>query len=103
MIASAKPTETKEFTLRWLRKYFNFNVFVSVVNKEKADLDADVLIDDNIENIFAFSARKGVGILFSQPWNREREELKPMIKEGKVRICKDWPEVLKQIEELDFQ
>jgi len=104
MIASARPAETKEFTLRWLRKHFdnNFKKFINTGNTVKADLDADALIDDNLDNISAFTSNKGVGILYSQPWNREREKLEPMIKVGKVWVCNGWIEVIKKIEELEY-
>ena len=104
MIASARPTETQEFTMRWLTKHFDsyFKDFINTVDTGKADLDADILIDDNIDHISAFSSNKGVGILFSQPWNREREILEPMIKIGKVWVCNGWLEVKRKIEELDY-
>lgn len=72
-IVSAQPKSTMQMTDEWLEHngFINHNKNYYVFDKTQSP--CQVLIDDKIENIYEFEAKKRLGILIDQPWNRHVE------------------------------
>ncbi|MFW9876106.1 MAG: hypothetical protein ACFFG0_23635 [Candidatus Thorarchaeota archaeon] len=94
IIATNRPKETKKYTKKWLKRYFEYHEFVNTRKIGKENLSLDILIDDNLDNIKGFSEFGGLAILFSQPWNKfYDEETKRLIKSKKIILCKNWEDI----------
>lgn len=102
MIATSRPKETEKATLKWLSSNFKFHKYLNTHGKGKKSLKADILIDDNIENIEGFSKDHGIGLLFSQPWNKNRSSIIDLINRGKVYYCDGWTNVLNILKLLEY-
>jgi 5'(3')-deoxyribonucleotidase len=100
-VATARPKITEDTTRKWVSSHFKYHDFCNTKGKSKDCVDSDVLIDDYVPNIEEFSKNKGVGLLFSQPWNRERNRLENLIRESKVLCCDDWKDVTNAVKMLD--
>lgn len=100
IVATARPTETEEATRTWVSNHFKFHDFCNTKGKQKDCVLSNILIDDYIPNIKHFALRKGIGLLFSQPWNQERDELEKLIEENKVFCCNNWEDVISAIKEI---
>lgn len=97
-IASHRPEETEAVTREWLESNFDITDFVNTRGKGKASIDADLLIDDRIENINDFSrCRERRAILFDQPWNRDRRKINDLYETGLVNWANSWSEILEII------
>ncbi len=101
IIASSRPKQTEEETLKWLSSKFNFHEYINTHKSGKKSLQVDILIDDNLTNVEEFSRKKGVGILFSQPWNQKHQTIKDLIKNQRVFCCNDWAEVISTLKILN--
>ncbi len=101
VIASSRPKKTEKETIYWLSNNFNIHEYINTFNKNKGSLEVDILIDDNISNIKNFSKNNRIGILFSQPWNQKRQEIKYMISKKKVFCCIDWKNVIDTLKILN--
>lgn len=63
--------------LEWLQKFFgrrNFRDFIFTPQKHLLSRRGDFLIDDREKHADSFSAGGGTGILFPQPWNRNKDK-----------------------------
>lgn len=100
-IATSRPKETENATLRWLSSNFRFHEYRNTREKGKKSLRADILIDDNIRNIQEFSSISGIGLLFSQPWNQNRSSIKDLVDRRKVYCCYGWTSVLSIVKSLE--
>ena len=100
-VATARPQKTEDITREWVSLHFKYHDFCNTKGKSKDCVDSDVLIDDYIPNIEEFSKNKGVGLLFSQPWNQDRKRLENLIRENKVLCCDDWKDVINSVKMLD--
>jgi len=100
-VATARPKETDDATREWVSSHFKYHDFCNTIGKSKDCVHSDVLIDDYIPNIEEFTKNKGVGLLFSQPWNRERKRLDNLIRESKVLCCANWKDVISTVKILD--
>lgn len=70
IIATSRPPEKDEVTRKWLRdRKIPHDIFVNTRRTGKGMITADVLIDDNPQNIIEFARKGRIGILFLQPWN----------------------------------
>jgi 5'(3')-deoxyribonucleotidase len=97
VVATSRPVETEAATITWLRLHFKFHEVAITRETGKAVLGLEYLIDDNIDNLKTFVRAGGVGILFSQPWNRAADddpEIREFFKDNRLKRCSGWPEVL---------
>jgi len=101
IIATSRPSETEDSTLNWVSLNFKFHEFCNTRGKSKRSLNADILIDDNVQNIEDFSKSTGLGLLFSQPWNQDRSSVERLIEKGKVYCCEGWMDVLEIVKMLE--
>lgn len=102
-VATARPKETEDATIEWVSSHFKYHEFCNTKGRRKDCVLSDVLIDDYIPNIEDFAKNKGVGLLFSQPWNEERTTLESLIREGKVKCCDNWKEVINAVKKLNSE
>lgn len=59
----------------WMQKFFkkkNFRDYILTNKKYQCAGPGAILIDDKEKHVDAFTAAGGIGILFPQPWNRNR-------------------------------
>ena len=103
VITTSRPFETESATIDWLRRNFSksFHEFVNTRLFGKESLGLKVLVDDYPNNIKRFASSGGIAVLFSQPWNREEdEELRELVRAGKVTRCEDWKGIRVVLERL---
>jgi 5'(3')-deoxyribonucleotidase len=93
-VATARPKKTEDATREWVSSRFKYHDFCNTTGKSKDCVNSDILIDDYIPNIKEFSKGKGIGLLFSQPWNQDRKELENLIRRNKVFCCDNWKDVI---------
>jgi len=98
VIATSRESCTDSWSQEWLDKHrVPYQKFVNTGSQGKTLANADIIIDDYIENIEAF-VRKGPpdrqAILFAQPWNHDTRNIADLLKSGKVRIANSWQTVL---------
>lgn len=101
LVATSRPKEVEDVTFAWVSSNFKFHEFRNTRGKSKSCLNANILIDDNLQNIEDFSDNTGVGLLFSQPWNHERSSIKSLIDRNKVYCCDGWMGVLNIVKKLE--
>ena len=104
-IITSRPKETEDATLKWLRSHFNFHEYLGTQKRDRtvSFVNVEILIDDNLPNIEKFSRSGGkTGILFSQPWNQERNSIEDLISSGKVKCCNGWKEVMEAIKSFEI-
>ena len=95
VIATSRPIDSEEATVRWLRRNFAFHEFANTRETGKDSLGLEILVDDNLDNVKKFAFSGGVAVLFSQPWNRADGELEEHIKTKRVVRCEGWEEVVR--------
>jgi 5'(3')-deoxyribonucleotidase len=97
VVASSRPRETEDNSIQWLAQNFGLsrNQFKNTTSTGKSFLDADLLIDDNIGNVRSFveNGNHNLAILFSQPWNKQRDQLKELIEKKTIIVKEGWPEI----------
>jgi len=106
IVVTNRPIGTKRETFRWLAR--NFKIKSSEFHDYarspgKATLDADVLIDDRIRNIKSFTRPHSnrYGILFDQPWNRDKHDRRGCTMAKKIIIARNWSQVVVLFEKID--
>jgi len=104
-IATARPSITDKWTKEWLKKnHISYDTYHNLKEGEKhnAEEDFDILIDDYIGNIASFlnSHRDKRAILFSQPWNQDRDTIESYIQERRIEIVNGWVDVPEAIMKL---
>lgn len=72
LIASSSPRRNWENMERWLKyKGLVYDSFHGIpYGGHKSAIDASYLVDDSLDEIYAFIKNLTVGILFAQPWNQ---------------------------------
>ncbi|MEW6048630.1 MAG: hypothetical protein AB1609_19505 [Bacillota bacterium] len=96
-VATARQPRLAELTSRWLRKHgIPHRCLVSTDSRGKAALDADVLIDDNIENIQLFCESGRHGVLFDRSWNRSMDTAKS----ARISRALNWLHVLEIVRQI---
>jgi 5'(3')-deoxyribonucleotidase len=101
IIATTRPSVSNEATQEWLRENgIPFHRYVNMRLLGKGCVSGDILIDDNPDNIFAFSAKGRHAFLFDQPWNEGDPKIGTASKEGRVVRAHGWEEVVKIIRTL---
>ena len=98
VITTSREGSTDPWSQEWLNKHgVHYRKFVNTSSQGKTLANADIIVDDYIENIEAF-IRKGPpdrqAILFAQPWNHDTRNIADLLKSGKVRIANSWQTVL---------
>lgn len=98
VIATSRERCTDSWSKEWLNKHgVLYHSFVNTGSQGKILADADIIIDDYIENIQAFIGKGPQGrqaILFAQPWNHDTRTIADLLKSGKVRVANSWQTVL---------
>ncbi len=98
VIATSRESSTDSWSQEWLNKHgVPYRKFVNTSSQGKALSNANIIIDDYVENIEAF-IRKGPpdrqAILFAQPWNHDTRTIADLLMSGKVRIAHSWQTLL---------
>ena len=95
-VASSRPKETEQDTIKWLNQNFNFTseMFQNTLGTKKSNIVATVLIDDYIPNLKSFTDKGHgrLGILFSQPWNTHHDEIAQREQKEIIKIVNGWKE-----------
>ena len=97
IVASSRPKETEAYTIKWLTQNFGItpDMFRNTIGTKKSAIAAHILIDDYVPNRKSFTdeghGRKG--ILFSQPWNTQQDEIVELKKEGIIIVKNSWKEI----------
>ena len=70
IISTAANAMSMPYKIEWLQKYFPYikDVLISHKAHVKHELRGDILIDDGLHNLEHW---QGVGICFTQPWNKD--------------------------------
>jgi 5'(3')-deoxyribonucleotidase len=96
-VASSRPKETETETVKWLTDNFGMKAdrFTNTTGTDKSLIDANILVDDYPPNLKSFIAksRNRRGILFSQPWNTQHDEIAELIQKGSIVVRKSWEEI----------
>ena len=100
-IVTARDPITDSWTKEWLDKnriaYDSYSN-IKEGNKHNVDFDLDVLVDDYLGNIESFLENSDAqAILFSQPWNQQRENVETFLKDGRLQIAESWSDVRRLI------
>ncbi len=96
-IVTHRPKNAVNDTLDWLSLYFKdiplAGLHIMTNGESKADVDAQILVDDKPENILEWADRKpnGLAICFDQPWNQNVQE------GGAVVRCWGWEDVVDSV------
>jgi len=101
-VVTARPHETEEATKQWLNRHFpSLKGYHHARTVAKNSVLSDLLIDDFDLNIVGFvkSDPHRRGILFQQPWSINDTGIENY--SDQVYFCKDWPSVLKVIDEIE--
>jgi 5'(3')-deoxyribonucleotidase len=98
VIATSRERCTDSWSQQWLDSHgVPYENFVNTGSQGKILANADIIIDDYIENIEAF-IRKGPpdrqAILFAQPWNHDTRNIADLLRSGRVRVANSWQTVL---------
>jgi uncharacterized HAD superfamily protein len=88
VIITARPDETNHLTERWL---FSNRLWHDELlhSKEatKSEHETHILVDDYIGNVAEFLQNgRGTAVLVDRPWNRDREQVKHWMEEGRLRV-----------------
>lgn len=103
-IVTARPPESDPWTKQWLIEndipyddYFN----QKEGTKQNIAAAVSLLIDDYQKNIEEFlSNSNGAAILYSQPWNGNRDTLHDYIAKGRLVVVDNWEEVVSTVRRL---
>lgn len=96
VIATSRPMQTEEDTVKWLKRNFSrsFHEYANTRVVGKETLGLRILVDDYGNNVKRFAAEGGTALLFSQPWNVEKDsEISELLRSGRVIRCNGWGEV----------
>lgn len=97
IVASSRPKETEAETIKWLTDNFGMTseMFTNTTGTRKSVIDADVLIDDFVPNLKSFvdGGHHRKGILFSQPWNSQHDEIAELQEKGIIIVKNSWKEI----------
>jgi len=96
VVLTTRPRSTARETRRWVHLHFGNDVRIEIAPiGGKSAFPASILIDDNLENVADFirSRPARVAILFSRPWNEDRESASSLLLSGRLQIAHGWGEV----------
>jgi 5'(3')-deoxyribonucleotidase len=96
-IVTSRTPESDCWNQKWLKTNnmpYDFYFNSKEGNKHNIDIDYDLLIDDYLGNIEKYLENSdGKAIIFSQPWNQNREHLKQYLEQGRLVIANNWKDV----------
>ena len=95
-IVTNRPAYSAEATYRWLRKN-NIEFHSLLVGREidRIYMGIDILVDDNPYAVIEFASKKGLAILYSQPWNMTLPQvISNSIKSRNIIRCNTWDEII---------
>ncbi len=98
LIATSRPLSTQIETEKWVFKHYGAIKIVFV--REKQKIDADVLVDDNLESVLLFAKIRGHSILFEQPWNQDHGYIENFVESGKIACCSEWSELPRMLRKM---
>ena len=86
MVLTSRPPEIRGLTEQWLeRSRLSFDELKSLADMKKSAWATDILIDDYLGNVREYlSNTNGRAVLVDQPWNRDRDEVRDWIKNGRL-------------------
>lgn len=91
-IVTNRPAYSAEATYRWLRKNrIEFHSLLVGRDIDRLYMGIDILIDDNPYAAIEFASKKGLSILYSQPWNMTMPRV---IKSRNIIRCNTWDEII---------
>lgn len=91
-VVTHRPSSAVPDTLAWLN-YINIQwseVHILSNGESKAQVDADILIDDKMENVIEWAASGRKALLFDRPWNQQ-------IEATRIERCYDWRDVVNSV------
>jgi uncharacterized HAD superfamily protein len=105
VLITARAAEAKEWTQQWLYNHqLPHEELLNSKEEKKSVHGTDVLIDDYLGNVIEYLQNtEGVAILVDQPWNRERDDLRPLIDQGRAFVVSkliEIPAVIAQIKKV---
>jgi len=103
IIITSRPKETENWTKEWLiKEKIPFDKIETTRSGRKSLYATDILVDDYLGNVNEFLCETyGHVILVDQPWNRNREEIKHYIDEGRLYIVNSLSEVPKIVRTIE--
>lgn len=96
-LITARPPQTRSWTLQWLHNHgFTFDALVNVKDEKKSFYRPDILIDDYIGNVKEYLTNTtGTAILVNQPWNNSgRDEMQEWVAQLRLYIVMNIREAL---------
>jgi len=97
ILATHRDPAVEMHTRKWLVAMgIRFHGVLNTIGVGKGSIVADVLVDDNPDNVMAFSAGGRTGLLFTQPWNDNFEQGR----HERILRVHGWGEVMKVIRQL---
>lgn len=102
VITTARPPETRGWTIQWLQNHgFSYDEVVNLREEKKSLFATDLLIDDYIGNVKDYlSNTSGHAILVDQPWNRDRSDLDPWARNGRLQVVMGIRDVPRTIRDM---
>lgn len=102
-IATARAPNSDTWTKEWLNTNgISFDSFHNSKEgqKQNASIHFDLLIDDYLGNIeqFLIHHKKGVAILFSQPWNQDRTKVQTYLDQKRLHVATSWDQIPSMIQ-----
>lgn len=97
VLATHRDPAMEKYTRQWLaERGFGYEELISTRAIGKGNLEAEILVDDNPDNVINFATKQRSGVLFTQPWNESFQ--KP--ESHRLFRARDWSAVLEIIREL---
>ena len=94
LIATSIPAEAEEPRREWLQTHFNYDgQIINTMRQGKAEIQADVMIDDYPKNLEAFisASPKRRGVLMLRPSNQSYARTNH---DSRISAASDWKQVL---------
>jgi uncharacterized HAD superfamily protein len=96
-ILTARPHDLVEVTMNWLKKKripYTQLIQLNEGKKYLADIDLDLIVEDNLEDALEWSQKVKNILVYDQPWNQTLN-IKSLIK----RVSR-WDEILAEVQRL---
>jgi len=95
IIVSSRNPKHREMTEEWLSMHGVH--YPLLMTGRKDGVEADVLVDDNLEFAASFARSGRLAFLFSQPWNSDRSRIRALVESGSIVVCEGWHSVVESI------
>lgn len=102
VLITARAPKAKEWTQQWLYNHrLPHDELLNSKEEKKSVHGTDLLIDDYLGNVIEYLQNtEGVAILIDQPWNRERDELRPWIDQGRAFVVSKLIEIPAVVDQI---